>query len=74
MPKLNKYDVGLCTNPQRPMYNRVVAPIYDTEYKTMVGCTGRSIFEACPKCGTYHNPQRDCPSPEKQWLYSKWKT
>ena len=39
---LNKYDVGLCQNPQKPMYNRVVVPVYDNSGKYLVGCTGRN--------------------------------
>lgn len=70
---LKKYDIGLCTNPDRPMYNRVVVPIYDNEYKYMIACTGRSIFEKCSECKSYHNLLDDCPSDEKLWLYSKWR-
>jgi 5S rRNA maturation endonuclease (ribonuclease M5) len=70
---LKKYDVGLCTNPRKPMHNRVVVPVYDNEYKYMVGCSGRSIFEKCNKCSHYHNPKESCPSDDKKWLYSKWK-
>ena len=68
---MDKYDVGLCSNPQREMYNRVVVPIYDMNYETMVGCTGRSIFEKCDKCGGYH--EGSCPPVEQLYKYSKWK-
>lgn len=70
---LTKYDVGLCTNPNKPMYNRVVVPIYDNDYEYMVGCTGRSIFEKCPDCKCYHDPKIKCPEETKRWKYSKWK-
>lgn len=70
---LNKYDVGLCDKIDKPMYNRVVVPIYDTSYKYMVGCTGRSIFEKCDKCDSYHDNKIECPPPDKRWLYPKWK-
>ena len=70
---MDKYDVGLCTNSQREMYNRVVVPIYDMHYETMVGCTGRSIYEKCDKCGGFHNSSDTCPSAENLWKYSKWK-
>lgn len=69
---LNKYDVGLCTNPTKAMYNRVVVPIYDNEYKYMIGCSGRSIFEKCD-CGYFHNPKDSCPDKENAWKFSKWK-
>lgn len=70
---LNKYDVGLCDNPTKPMYKRVVVPIYDNDYKYMVGCTGRSIFEKCAKCSSYHEPNSACPDEDKKWFFPKWK-
>jgi 5S rRNA maturation endonuclease (ribonuclease M5) len=70
---LDRYDIGLCDNPNREMYNRVVAPIYDPDYTYMIGCTGRSIFEKCEKCGCFHNPDSDCPKDNQKYLYSKWK-
>lgn len=39
---LEKFDVGLCTEKNRPMSNRVVVPIYD-EQDEYVGCVGRAI-------------------------------
>ena len=70
---LNKYDVGLCNRPNKEMSGRVVVPIYDSNYKSMIGCSGRSIYNKCDKCGGFHNPADDCPSPENLWKYSKWK-
>lgn len=70
---LIKYDVGLCDNPNKPMYNRVVVPIYDNNYEYMVGCTGRSIFEKCSTCSSYHDPNHECPTSDKSWFYPKWK-
>jgi 5S rRNA maturation endonuclease (ribonuclease M5) len=70
---LRKYDVGLCENPAKPMYNRIVVPIYDNNYTYMVGCSGRSIFNKCIKCSSYHDGHKDCPIEDKQYLYPKWK-
>lgn len=70
---ITKYDIGLCTNINKPMFNRIVVPIYDNDYKYMVGCSGRSIFTKCNKCSSYHDPNHSCPNPEKKWLYPKWK-
>jgi 5S rRNA maturation endonuclease (ribonuclease M5) len=70
---LNKYDVGLCNNPSKPMHNRVVVPIYDTDYKYMIGCSGRSIFEKCEDCGCYHENTASCPESDNRWLFPKWK-
>jgi len=70
---LDKYDIGLCDNPNREMSNRVVAPIYDPDYTYMIGCSGRSVFEKCDKCGCFHDPDNDCPQDHQKYLYSKWK-
>lgn len=70
---LDKYDIGLCTKNGKMMTDRVVVPVYDSTYKYMIGCLGRSIFEKCPKCGTYHNPIKECPVKETKYLFGKWK-
>lgn len=70
---LTKYDVGLCEKSGKEMSSRVVVPIYDNDYKYMVGCSGRSIFEQCKLCGSYHDPNRSCPDEEHRWIYSKWR-
>lgn len=70
---LTKYDVGLCEKSGKEMSSRVVVPIYDNDYKYMVGCSGRSIFEQCKLCGSYHDPSRSCPDEEHRWVYSKWR-
>ena len=38
---LDKFDVGLCVEKNKPMYGRVVVPVYDDSHKYMVGCVGR---------------------------------
>jgi len=70
---LDRYDVGLCTNPKKKMYQRVVTPIYDENYQHMIGCTGRSIFPKCEKCGLWHDISKNCPPSKYAQLYSKWK-
>lgn len=70
---LDKYDVGLCDKPNKEMFNRAVAPIYNNDHTHMIGCTGRSIFEKCGHCKHYHDPSYQCPNNEDLWKYSKWK-
>lgn len=70
---LDKYDVGLCSNNKKEMFNRVVVPIYDKDYTHMVGCSGRSIYNKCSQCSHYHNPTLECVSDQYSWKYSKWK-
>lgn len=70
---LEKYDVGFCSSPNKEMTNRVVVPIYDNNYKFMVGCTGRSIYEKCGNCKGFHDAQNACPHSDDIWKYCKWK-
>jgi hypothetical protein len=68
---LDKYDVGDCLNANKEMFNRAVVPVYDIDHKFMVGCTGRSIFEKCTQCKSYHDGE--CPDEENSWKHSKWR-
>jgi len=52
---LDKYDVG-------DISDRVVVPIYDPDYKFVIGSTSRSLHERCIKCKLWHNPKSKCPS------------
>ena len=80
---LNDYDVGYCDNPRKPMFRRAVVPIYDNDYKYIVGCTGRSIFNKCGDCNHYHAPFEQCGHfpkwlhskgfQKEKWLYNYWK-
>lgn len=72
---LDDYDVGTCRRYGRQMFNRAVVPIYDEDGETIVGCTGRSLFEECKKCRSYHNPSKDCfdPKNEKSFFIPKWR-
>ena len=38
---LDKYDVGYCNDRNKPMYSRVVVPVYDDNHEYMIGCVGR---------------------------------
>ena len=42
---LDKFDVGVCLDKTKQMYNRVVAPVYDDDYNYIVGCVGRVQHE-----------------------------
>jgi 5S rRNA maturation endonuclease (ribonuclease M5) len=70
---LDKYDVGICNKKGKEMYNRAVVPIYDHNHKYMVGCSGRSIFDKCALCSSYHSKEDICPEEKDQWKFSKWK-
>jgi len=59
---MTDFDVDTCYNSKKEMYMRVVVPVYDMSGKYMVGCTGRSVYEECPMCGFYHDPNSMCPS------------
>lgn len=42
---LDRFDVGLCVDKTKAMSGRVVVPVYDDDYKKMVGCVGRATTE-----------------------------
>ena len=69
---LDKYDVGLSqVPPAHPMCERVVVPVFDPDYRRVIGVTGRSIHEKCPHCQRYHGG--DCPTDERGLLgAAKW--
>lgn len=65
---LEKYDVGL-----HKKHNRIVVPIYDDDYRYVIGFTGRSMYPECRVCGLYHI-QGTCPTNEMDKLRAaKWK-
>lgn len=66
---LNSYDIGLYFHKGKPMFNRVVVPIYDDDHQFMVGCLGRAIAPLCEKCNLYHKYQ--CPTYNQQ-MFHKW--
>ena len=64
---LDQYDVGTCKTYGKPMFNRAVVPVYDDIGETIIGFSGRSIFEECEKCKSYHDPSKDC------FYFPKWR-
>lgn len=68
---LDKYDIGTCNNKLKPMFLRAVVPVYNDVYTHMVGCLGRSVFESCHLCKSYHSPNTKCPAQFSQ-NYCKW--
>lgn len=70
---LDEYDVGYCKNRRSEMCSRVVVPVYDVNYRMVIGCVGRSIHDACPSCGLHHYHTYPCPDPrENLGRFSKW--
>lgn len=69
---LSKYDIGLCNKDGKEMSDRVVAPIYSDDHRYVVGCTGRSIYNKCDTCSSFHKAG-NCPSDQDLWKYPKWK-
>lgn len=70
---LAKFDVGFCPTYGKQMYLRSVVPVYNNDKTFVIGCTGRSIFEACELCGAFHNPTKQCPPKEIRHMYAKWR-
>ncbi len=42
---LTKFSIGDCHNPQKPMHNRAVCPVFDETGQFVIGCAGRRIPE-----------------------------
>lgn len=58
---LKFFSVGDCNNSKKQFYQRAVVPLFDDTGDFIIGCTGRSIFERCPKCALWHNNDLRCP-------------
>jgi 5S rRNA maturation endonuclease (ribonuclease M5) len=70
---LNHYDVGMCLDQSKPFHGRAVVPIYDDDYRVVVGYTARSIHPRCEACTHYHQPGTACPGHSERLLCSKWR-
>ena len=42
---LKKFYIGDCYNPQKPMFNRAVCPIFDESGENLIGAAGRRILD-----------------------------
>jgi len=69
-----KYHISFCNTRGKPMYKRAFFPILDDKGRYIVGWSGRSIYDKCPRCKMHHHPDREsCPNPSYKGLYTKWK-
>lgn len=70
---LDRYDVGICIDKHKPLYNRIVVPVFDSDYQNYVGSTARTTYNKCPVCKYYHPTNVLCPKTKlEQYKYSKW--
>lgn len=60
---LERFDVGLCMDPKKQLFERVIVPIFDNG--RVVGMTARSVHEQCKKCGRWHSELSLCPATEE---------
>jgi hypothetical protein len=63
-------DIGFCNTPGKFFYKRSVVPIMDRTGEFAVACQGRSIYDKCKKCGSWHSSYTGCP----KYFFPKWKT
>lgn len=74
---LEYFDVGesKVTDPEHPMFQRVVVPVYDRNAARAIGVSGRSLHERCKGCERWHDPALSCPREhEKRYArYAKWR-
>jgi hypothetical protein len=70
---LKKYNVSFCDNPKKPMYMRNYMPVLNDTGETVVGVTGRTIYDECNICGSFHRQGKGCPQDNPQVkFYPKW--
>ena len=69
-----RYHISFCNVKGKHMYKRAFFPVLDVTGRYVVGWSGRSIYDKCPKCGMHHHPERpSCPDPQYGGAYTKWK-
>lgn len=69
-----KYHISFCNTQGKPMYKRAFFPILDITGRYILGWSGRSIYNRCPKCRMHHHPKKsECPDPKYRGIYTKWK-
>jgi DNA primase len=70
---LNKFKIGYCNDPNKPMYLRSYAPVLDDFGKNVIGVTGRIKYEKCEYCPHFHEQGKGCPT-DNSFIrkYPKW--
>jgi DNA primase len=64
---LDEFDIGICDDPTKEMYNRVVFPVYDPNGKYLIGCVGRTLTNAPDKWKNQKGFKKS------EHLYGYWK-
>jgi 5S rRNA maturation endonuclease (ribonuclease M5) len=71
---LNYYDIG-------DYKDRAIIPVYDDAHERGVGSVGRSVFEECKRCKSYHRPGKCYNFPKwynketfekRRYLFNYW--
>jgi 5S rRNA maturation endonuclease (ribonuclease M5) len=60
------------TSADRIFHHRLMCPIHN-KLGHIVGFTGRSLYEKCGKCGTFHPEDGECPTSRWFHIHSKWR-
>jgi len=69
-----RYNISFCNTKGKSMYKRAFFPVLDVTGRYIVGWSGRSIYDKCPKCKMHHHPERaSCPDSKYRGMYTKWK-
>lgn len=70
---LDRYDVGVCQDSTKKYYTRTIIPIYDENYKYVIGCTARTPYPLCKYCNYYHRTNYRCPETDYEaFIGAKW--
>lgn len=70
---LEHFEIGYCSNNNKPMYGRSIVPLYKRDGTKIIGISGRISWGKCNVCGNYHDPKLVCPPKKAKYQYSKWK-
>lgn len=70
---LNYFSAGFCNKKSNNMFLRTAIPVFNLDKTGIIGVVGRSVFEECVNCKSYHHPNSKCIEGWKSGIYSKWK-
>jgi 5S rRNA maturation endonuclease (ribonuclease M5) len=69
---LQKFEVGLVTEPRSRVHGRTFYPVYDAYGTTIIGGVARSCDPLCASCRLCHPAQGPCPGVERYRVIGKF--
>jgi hypothetical protein len=75
-----KFYIGHCNDPRKPMYMRSYGLVLNRKGDSVIGVTGRTVFEKCDICHEFHEQGKGCPidnnyvRAQAKWLHYGFNT